>query len=476
MVGSDAATWQARRELWEGVPSKSAACALHCDRCKVSHHPALLFMDVTNHCNMECPICGFSLRGMGFEFNPPMEYFEKVFAAVAEMRPRPMVNLFGGEPTVRDDMFEIIALGRKHGVDTQITTNGLRLVDEEYCRKLCELEVGLRLSFDGRRREIYERLRNNGRVFDKKMKALENLKKYSRRKHTIIACAAMGINDQDIGDLIQFCHENRELVSDLGIIPLYESWEPGVFEIAQHTTAQDVEKMVAAAVPGGGVDFIPAGMTYWLLRMRPFFRDSPTPGFLFFAGVHPNCESITFLIPNGESYAGINHYLTKPLPEAAKQFSDLVKKIEPKLLRLDPRKRFERLQGKLLCLGTLVPWLLRTIDLRRLFGKYLLPGMIQTAWHLWKRHRTKHCSGRPAPVTYLRVAVLPFEEQHSIDSERLKSCKAGMPYEDVETGRIEIIPHCIWFPYRNALLRKVAQKYGSVPTADRDAPPSKKAA
>ena len=110
-----------------------------------------------------------------------MEYFEKVFAAVAEMRPRPMVNLFGGEPTVRDDMFEIIALGRKHGVDTQITTNGLRLADEEYCRKLCELEVGLRLSFDGRRREIYERLRNNGRVFDKKMKALENLKKYSRR-------------------------------------------------------------------------------------------------------------------------------------------------------------------------------------------------------------------------------------------------------------------------------------------------------
>jgi hypothetical protein len=476
MVGSDATTWQARRALWEGVPNESAACTLHCDRCATSHHPAMLFMDVTNRCNMECPICGFSLRGMGFEFNPPMEYFEKVFAAVAKMRPRPVVNLFGGEPTVRNDMFEIIALGRKHGVDTQITTNGLRLADEEYCRKLCEVNVGLRLSFDGRHRAIYERLRNDGRVFDKKMKALENLKKYSRRKHTIIACAATGINDQYIGDLIQFCHENRELISDLGIIPLYESWEPGVFEVAEHTTAQDVEKMVQAAVPGGGVDFIPAGMTYWLLRMRPFFRDRPTSGFLFFAGVHPNCESVTFLIPNGESYRGINHYLTKPLTEAAKQFSDLVKKLDPKLSLLDPHKPLQRMQGKLLCLEALVPWLLRTIHIRHAFGNRPWIGMMQTAWRLWKRHRTKHLTGRPSPVTYLRVAVLPFEEQHSIDSERLKSCKAGMPYEDVETGRIEIIPHCLWFPYRNALLRKIAEKYGSVRSAPTDALPAKKAA
>ena len=461
MVSSDAAGWHAKRELWEGVPNQSA-CSLNCDRCQTSHSPAILFMDVTNHCNMDCPICGFSLRGMGFDFNPPLEYFEKVFAAVAEMRPRPMVNLFGGEPTVRDDMFDIIALGRKCGVDTQITTNGLRLADEDYCRKICEAGVGLRLSFDGRHREIYERLRNDGRVFDKKMKALENLKKYSRRKHTIIACAATGINDQYIGDLIQFCHENRELVSDLGIIPLYESWEPGIFEVAERTTAADVENMIRAAVPGGGVEFIPAGMTYWMKVMRPFFRNGPTSGFLFFAGVHPNCESATFLIPNGESYTGINHYLNKPLQQAAKEFADRVKKIQPKLARLDPKKPLERLRGKLLCVATLAPWMIGTINMRRVFGDNLLTGPIKTAWRLWKRRRLKRLTKRPSPVTYLRLAVLPFEEQHSVDSERLKNCKAGMPYEDIETGRIEIIPHCLWFPYRNALLRKIAEKYGSV--------------
>jgi MoaA/NifB/PqqE/SkfB family radical SAM enzyme len=460
-ISSDAAVWHAKRELWKGLQDESP-CTLNCNRCKITHNPAMLFMDVTNHCNMDCPICGFSLRGMGFDFNPPMEYFEKIFATVAKMSPRPVVNLFGGEPTVRDDMFDIIAIGRKHGIDTQVTTNGIRLADEDYCRKLCEADVGLRFSFDGRKREIYERLRNNGRAFDKKMKALENLKKYSRRKHTIIACAAKGINDQYLGDLFQLCHENRELVSDVGIIPLYESWEPGVFEVDEHTTAEDVEKMVQAAVPGGGVDFIPAGMTHWLNVMRPFFRDRPTSGFLFFAGVHPNCESITFLIPDGETYRGINHYINKPLPEAAKELADLVRKIEPKLSKLDLKKPLQRLQGKLLCLRAVVPWLLGIINMRNVFGKSIFIGMIKTAWHLWKRHRTKHITKRPAPVTYLRVAVLPFEEQHSIDSERLKSCKVGMPYEDVKTNRIEIIPHCLWYPYRNEILRTIADKYGTV--------------
>jgi uncharacterized Fe-S cluster-containing radical SAM superfamily protein len=474
LVSSDAAAWQAKRNLWEGVPRESAACTLHCDRCASQHHPAILFLDITNHCNMDCPICGFSLHRMGFDFNPPMAYFEKVFAAVAQMRPRPVVNLFGGEPTVRDDMFEIIEIGRKHGVDTQITTNGLRLADEAYCRKLCEAGVGLRLSFDGRHREIYRRLRNNEAVFDKKMKALENLKKYSRRKHTIIVCAALGINDQYLADLIQFCHENRSLVADLGIIPLYESWEPGVFHVAQRTTAEDVEKLVQAAVPGG-VDFIPAGMTHWLRVIRPFFRDTPAAGVLLFAGVHPNCESVTFLIPNGCGYGGLNHYLNKPLPAVAKDLADRVKRIQPRLALLDPKKPFQRLQGKLLCLAAFFPWLLGAVNLHRVFGDHLLLGALRQGWRLWQRRRTKRRTGRPSPVTHLRVAVLPFEEQHSLDSERLKTCAAGMPYEDVETGQIKTIPHCLWYPYRNALLRRIAEKYGSVANVPGE-PPTRKAA
>jgi 7-cyano-7-deazaguanine synthase in queuosine biosynthesis len=57
--------------------------------------------------------------------------------------------------------------------------------------------------------------------------------------------------------------------------------------------------------------------------------------------------------------------------------------------------------------------------------------------------------------------VSPLEEQHSIDSERLKTCRVGSIYENVETGRIEVIPHCVWYPYRNPILKKIADKYAS---------------
>jgi hypothetical protein len=119
------------------------------------------------------------------------------------------------------------------------------------------------------------------------------------------------------------------------------------------------------------------------------------------------------------------------------------------------------LRGKLICLGAIVPWLLRTINKRRVFGSNPITGLIGTGLCLWKRRRTKRRTGRPTPVPYLRVVVIPLEEQHSIDSERLKTCRVGSVYENVKTGQVEVIPHCVWLPYRNAILKKITDKYGS---------------
>ena len=209
------------------------------------------------------------------------------------------------------------------------------------------------------------------------------------------------------------------------------------------------------------MEFIPAGITHWLAVMRPFFSKKAGMGLLNFAGVHPNCESVAFLVHDGQGYRGLNHYMSKPFTEAVREFAEIVKKIEPKLARLDRAKPLERLHGKLICLWAVVPWLCRTIDKRRLAGSNPIGTLVRAAWAVWKRRRAKRRSGRPSPVSYLRVVVIPLEEQHSIDSERLKSCRVGSVYEDADTGRIEVIPHCIWYPYRNPILQKIAEKYAS---------------
>jgi hypothetical protein len=231
---------------------------------------------------------------------------------------------------------------------------------------------------------------------------------------------------------------------------------------------EDVEKMVQNSVPGGGVEFIPAGMTHWLAVMRRFFSKKPGMGLLNFAGVHPNCESLTFLVNDGQGYRGLNHYMNKGFTQAAAEFAEIVKKIEPRLSRLDPAKPIQRLCGKLICLEAVVPWLLRTMNKRRVFGNHPIIDSIRTAISLWKRRRTRHRTGRPSPASYLRVVIIPLEEQHAIDSQRLKTCRVGSVYENVETGKIEVIPHCVWYSYRNPILKKIADKYadaGSVKKA-----------
>jgi len=463
LVSSDAKVWQAKRDLWKYVPTDPVACTLNCDRCGVDHKPNMVFLDVTNRCNMNCPICIATIRGMGFDFNPPIEYFEKIFDHLAAMKPTPVVLFFGGEPTVRDDLLDIIKLARDKGLRPHVVTNGVKLADEEYCKKICDARVPLRFGFDGRSPDIYEKMRHNRAAYDKKMKALDNLKKFSRRKHTIIAAAAWGINDHLIGDMLQYCHDNRDLISDIGIIPLTENWEPGTFDAAKTTTMEDVEKMVSQCFTPGEVEFIPAGLSYCLRKPRSFFRREPRSEVLLLGGVHPNCEAFTILISDGEHYRGINYYLKKPFSQMAVELAAIIKTLEPKLDKLDPEKFLDRLRGQLFLIRKLTPFGFRSISGSRLTGGKPVRALLKLIFgRLFSRESKDelHRSRRPRRV--LRVGMLPFEEQHSVDAARMESCKAVFAYEDPADGSVRTIPACLWYPYRNAILEKLSKKYGVV--------------
>ncbi len=457
LVSSDAEVWQAKRDLWDYVPLEDVPCTLNCEGCRIDHHPNLVFLDVTNRCNMNCPICIATIRGMGFDFHPPLSYFEKIFDELGSWEPKPMLQLFGGEPTLREDLLEIIAMARRRGLKPKVVTNGLKLADEEYCKQLCEARVSTRFSFDGRSADIYEKMRDRRSAYPKKVKALENLKKHSPTKHAIVAAAAYGINDDYIGDLIQYVHDNRDLILDLGIIPLTENWEEGEFDAATQTTMEDVEKMVKAAVPGGEVEFVPAGMTYALKKSRAFFRGDKPSDILLLSGVHPNCESITILVSDGETYRSINHYLRKPLGEVVVELAKLAGTLDPKLDRLDRSRFWPRLWGRALVVKTFAPWALRTIRFGRLAEGNPAAALLKL---LFGRKDSNLPKGR-RPRRLLRVAILPFEEQNSVDAARMMSCKAVFAYEDAEDGKVKTIPACMWYPYRNPILKRISEKYGT---------------
>ena len=460
LVSTDAATWQRKRELWRYDPDKARACTLNCRVCGHEHFPRMVFLDLTNRCNMNCPICIANIPGMGFEFHPPLLYFERVLKGLGEMNPKPTVQLFGGEPTVRDDMFEIAEIARRYGLKVRVVTNGLQLPDEEYCKKLCDAKASALVGFDGRDPAIYARLRKSPGAYEKKLKAIENLKKYSKTKSTIMCCVARHINDKHMRDLIDFCHENRDCIGHLHLIPLTETWEEGEFETDVATTIEDVERIIGEAFPGEKVEFLPAGLGHYLRAAASFFGEFR----LTFGGVHPNCESATVLLSDGECYRPVGYFMKRPLTEFADEVVERAIGVNERLARLDPARFLQRWRGRFIVMRTFVGPLYRTLDFTKILkGNRFLAALRILGGALVGKGLKSQLRKHTNVAGSLGMIILPFEEYHSIDGHRLQNCAAGFAFEDPETKEIMVVPVCGYSRCTDEVERKIAQKYQSVP-------------
>ena len=65
-------------------------------------------------------------------------------------------------------------------------------------------------------------------------------------------------------------------------------------------------------------------------------------------------------------------------------------------------------------------------------------------------------------IVHISGSQPPFEEQNAVDAARMENCKAVFAYEDIKNNRIGTVPVCLWYPYRNEILRKITLKYGTV--------------
>jgi len=469
LISSNAALWQRKRDLYKYQPT-GAGCEMQCRECTHQHHPRMVFVEVTNRCNMNCPICIANIPTMGFRFDPPLAYFEKVLAEVARMEPPPVVHLFGGEPTVREDLFDIIDIAHRHGLRVHVNTNGLRLEDEEYCKALVEKDVAVLFSCDGRDPEIDRKLRGVPSACARRLKGLDNLKKHSRKRWNIImCCVARHINDQHIADLFQFCHDHTNHIKGLYFIPLTETWEPGAFEADVSTTIEDVQEIVDDAFPDDAVEYLSLGLQHHLNRVLSFLGVGARQTF---PNIHPNCEAGTHFFSDGTRYRPLSYFLKRPLEDVAAEAIRRAQKIDPKLAKLDPGDPAQRRRGQRIVLTAFAGLLLkapyfkriikgsRWLGLARILGGLLLGKSLkeQLRKHTWLRDG-------------LASIILPFEEHHSLESERLYKCGAGFAFEDPVTGRVGTIPVCTWTLYKDDIMRGITAKYGTA-SGDKAASPA----
>lgn len=200
-------------------------CPLHCGTCDRHLQTACcVLLDVTDRCNQSCPWCfaRADSQATGAEGDPDLTLIERRYDRLTELGEERKFNiqLSGGEPTVREDLAEIIAMGKRKDFEyIQLNTNGRRLALEDgYAEKLKAAGASVVfLQFDGLRDDIYEKLRG-APMLEVKLKAVERCRR-AGLPVTLVPTVLKGVNLDNIGDMIRYMLENLDVVKGVHFQP-----------------------------------------------------------------------------------------------------------------------------------------------------------------------------------------------------------------------------------------------------------------
>lgn len=140
------------------------------------HVPLKIFFDPTNRCNSKCIHCYNDSGKSSGKDEIRLDVLETFVKGMQE-KGIFLVSIAGGEPFIREDIFEIIRLFNAHDVSVSITTNGLSL-DREKAQLLSRLDVkSVTVSVDGVTKEEYLKVRGVNR-FDELSENLHLLREF----------------------------------------------------------------------------------------------------------------------------------------------------------------------------------------------------------------------------------------------------------------------------------------------------------
>src|SRR5262249_45619647 len=196
---------------------RNKSCPTECGPCKEHKgSPLIALIDVTNRCDLTCPIC-FSESKMQMEhrFEPTLGEVESMLSQFSE-RSTPKhitVQFSGGEPTLRDDLPEMIRIARRLGYGRiEINSHGLRFANEPgYARLLKEAGLdAIGLQFDGLDDEVYK-FNRGAKLFAQKQRAIDAGREADLGV-VLVVPLTKGLNDKEVGDILRFAARNCDVI------------------------------------------------------------------------------------------------------------------------------------------------------------------------------------------------------------------------------------------------------------------------
>ena len=160
-----------------------------------------LFFEVTSRCNALCDHCGSRCTASKKDELSP-EIFKKVLDDVAKNfgTKAIMLNITGGEPLMRKDLFEITAYADKLGFKWGLVTNGM-LITDDVISKMKETHMStITISLDGMKK-THEEFRHVPGSFDRIVSAIEKIKKSDFVEHIQVTFIATKNNISELPEV-----------------------------------------------------------------------------------------------------------------------------------------------------------------------------------------------------------------------------------------------------------------------------------
>jgi len=134
--------------------------------------PRLVAMELTRKCNLNCIQCRALAEFKDYENELSFEEVKRILDEIHTLGPS-IIILTGGEPLLREDIYEIASYGSNLGLRTVLATNGTLNTPAVIHKMKDNGIMRISISIDGASSETHDRLRGQEGAFDGAIKGIE---------------------------------------------------------------------------------------------------------------------------------------------------------------------------------------------------------------------------------------------------------------------------------------------------------------
>jgi hypothetical protein len=298
-------------------------CPSACGLCSNHRSGTLLAnIDLTNRCNLDCDFCFANARACGFVYEPDFNEIVRMMELLRAEKPvpTPAIQFSGGEPTMRDDLIEIIKKAKEVGFpQVQIATNGVRIArDRGFVQNLKDAGLNtVYLHFDGITTEANPFLKTH-------VKAIENMKSVGLGC-VLVPTVIRGRNDSQLGAIIQFAADHIAVVRGVNFQPVAFTGAASDEDLKNRITIPEVLASIEDQTSGviKKDDFYPVPCVLPFSDLVEAYTGKPQVRFT----AHQHCGAATYVFVTKEGIVPVNRMVdVDSLFESIEKMAETLKK------------------------------------------------------------------------------------------------------------------------------------------------------